>query len=297
MSTTARELQAVRTTTSLSALVETTKPRLSLLVLFTVFIGFALASGPVSDYSALLWTMVGTALVAGGANAFNQVMESELDAQMRRTCDRPLPTGRTGAIETTLFAALISLGGLLILIYGVNLITAALGAMTLAMYVFVYTPLKRITSLNTLAGAVVGAVPPLMGWTAARGVPELGGWALFAILFVWQLPHFLSIAWLHREDYARGGFRMMSVTDATGRLTRRQVLVMSMLLVPVSVVPTFVRATGWAYLLGAVVLGLGFVVCCRWSPGERQSADARRSFIASIVYLPCLLIIMVLDKV
>jgi protoheme IX farnesyltransferase len=271
------------------ALVETTKPRLSMLVLFTVYVGFAASTAGRGDTWLLIHAMVGTALVAGGANAFNQVMERDLDALMERTRNRPLPSGRVGAYEVAAFAAVVSFVGLLELLLFVNPLTAMLGAAALGLYVLVYTPLKQSTPLNTLVGAVVGAIPPLMGWTAARGTCDIGGWALFAILFVWQLPHFLSIARLYRDDYARGGFRMLSVVDETGERTRRQVFLMAVLLVPVSLLPVMAGVTGRAYGITAVVLGLLFVASCRWGEAERQEGDARRSFIASIIYLPCLL--------
>ncbi len=287
--------QAIRGAASWRALVEMTKPRLSSLVLFTTLVGFAAAADGGHTPWVMLHAMVGTALVAGGANVFNQILEREHDAKMHRTEGRPLPTGRANLSEAARFAIAISSLGILELLLAVNLLTAFLGAVALVLYVFVYTPLKRITIHNTLVGAVVGALPPLMGWTAAQGELGAGGWALFAILFVWQLPHFYAIAWIYREDYARGGYRMLSVVDPTGRITGVQVALLSLMLIPVSLLPTLFGVTGRLYFHAALLLGIGFWACCLWFSSERQRAQARRSFIASIIYLPSLLTVMLCD--
>jgi protoheme IX farnesyltransferase len=285
------------TTSTWRGLVELTKPRLSSLVLFTTLIGFALASQGGYDFARMLHVVIGTALVAGGANAFNQVIERDLDRRMERTRRRPLPDGRVTVTEATRFAALISAAGLVELLLGVNLLTAFLGAVALALYVFVYTPLKRITVHNTLVGAVVGALPPLMGWTAARGTLDVGGWSLFAILFVWQLPHFFSIAWIYRDDYARGGYRMLGVIDDSGTMTRLQVALLALLLIPVSLFPAVLGLTGLTYFRLALGLGIAFWLACLWPTRARQDTHARRSFLASIVYLPALFALLLIDKI
>jgi protoheme IX farnesyltransferase len=277
-------------------LVELTKPRLSSLVLFTALVGYLAGVRGHVELVTMLNAIVGTALVAGGANALNQVIERDSDALMNRTRNRPLPSGRVEVHEATRFAVLISTIGLLQLLLGVNLVTAFLGATALGLYVFVYTPLKKVTVHNTLVGAVVGALPPLMGWTAATESFGAGGWALFAILFLWQLPHFFAIAWLYREDYARGGYRMLANIDPTGRITRLQVLMLSALLVPVSLMPYVLGLTGRGYSIAAVLLGAGFTATCVWRSRGGLEQAARRSFIASIMYLPLLLTAYLLDK-
>lgn len=278
-------------------LVELTKPRLSSLVLFTALVGYLGGAHGAVDVLTMLHAIVGTALVAGGANALNQILERDSDARMNRTRTRPLPSGRVELNDATRFAVVISTVGLLQLLIAVNLLTAFLGAAALALYVFVYTPLKKVTVHNTLVGAVVGALPPLMGWTAATGEMGAGGWALFAILFLWQLPHFFSIAWLYREDYGRGGYRMLANVDPTGRITRVQVLLLAALLVPVSLMPAVLGLAGRGYFATAIVLGVAFTLACVWRNGRGLDVAARRSFLASITYLPLLLTAYLLDKV
>jgi len=277
-------------------LVELAKPRLSALVLFTTLVGYAAGCDGAIDMGVMLHVLLGTALVAAGANAFNQVIERDLDARMHRTRNRPLPSGRVTTTQATRFAVIVSAIGLLQLLIGVNLLTAFLGAVALSAYVFVYTPLKRVTVHNTLVGAVVGALPPLMGWTAARGSLDAGGWSLAAILFVWQLPHFFAIAWIYRDDYARGGYRMLSTADPAGALTRVQVAMLALLLVPVSLLPATQGIANEAYSAVALVLGLAYWAMCLWPRNWNQDACARRSFIASIVYLPALLAALLLGQ-
>ncbi|NOX60155.1 MAG: protoheme IX farnesyltransferase [Planctomycetes bacterium] len=283
------------------AFVELTKPRLSSLVLLTALVGFVAGSNAAIDVSVLIHLLVGTTLVAGGANALNQVIERGYDARMERTCRRPLPSGRLSPVEAVRFSVLISAIGLFELLVGVNLSTACLGAAALGGYIFIYTPLKRITVHNTLVGAVVGAIPPLMGWTAAQGKIGMGGWLLAVILFVWQLPHFFSIAWIYRDDYDRGGFRMLSVADGTGTTTRIQVGLLAMLLIPVSLMPAVWGFAGRFYFQAAFVLGLAHLAVCLWR--RRSDADspngisaARRVFLASVIYLPALLSFYMVDK-
>lgn len=278
------------------AMLELAKPRLSALVLFTTLIGYlAAARGPI-DPVVLIHVLSGTALVAAGANALNQIIERNHDALMVRTRNRPLPSGRLTPLTALRFAVVVSLVGLAQLLFGVNLLTAFLGALALVSYSFIYTPLKRVTVANTVVGAVVGGIPPIMGWAAARNDLGSGAWALFAILFIWQFPHFFSIAWIYRDDYLRGGFRMISVADETGRVTARQVAMLAIVLIPVSLLPAALGLAGTRYALAAAVLGIAFLGTCLWLSPARRMASARLSFIGSIAYLPALLIVLILDK-
>jgi protoheme IX farnesyltransferase len=245
----------------------------------------------------LLHTLIGTALVASGTNAFNQLRERDVDAHMRRTRGRPLPSGRLSPRAAALFAGTISVVGVAYLGWRVNALTAALAALTLASYVLLYTPLKRRTSLNTLVGAVPGALPILGGWTAAGGHIGVAALSLFWILFLWQLPHFLALAWIYREDYKTAGLAMLSVEDVDGRRTGWMVPLYALALLPVSLLPSLVGVTGPWYFLGAALLGIGFVAAGAAMLGRATPRGAWRVFLASIIYLPALLTLMVLDKI
>lgn len=272
------------------------KIRLTALVLITTTVGFYAGwSGPV-DFLLLAHTVLGTALVASGAAALNQLLERAPDALMRRTENRPLPSGRVQPDTVLLFGGICAAAGLIYLAIAVNLLTSVLGVLTLLSYLFVYTPLKRITSLNTVIGAIPGALPPLMGWTAAHGEVSLAGWSLFLILFFWQLPHFLAIAWIYREDYARGGFAMLPVLDPTGERTGRQAVSHTLGLLPVSLAPSILGLAGKAYFFGALALGLGFLWFVIQFSRRLSISSARQLFFASIIYLPLLMILLVLDK-
>lgn len=272
------------------------KARLTFLVVLTTVVGFFVGSrGPIEPLLLCL-TLLGTAMVASGAAALNQYLEREPDALMRRTATRPLPARELSPQHVLFVGAVISLVGLGILHFSVNSLTALLGAATLLSYLFVYTPLKRITTLNTIIGAIPGALPPLMGWAAARNDLTLGGWSLFAILFFWQLPHFLAIAWLYREDYAQGGYVMLPTVDPNGTRTGSQALSHSLGLLPVSLAPFVLKLVGPFYLFGALFAGVGMIFMA-WKFSRSLSAStARQLFFASIIYLPLLLALMVLDK-
>jgi protoheme IX farnesyltransferase len=287
------------------------KARLTFLVLLTTLVGFYLGSRPL-DYVLMIHALLGTALVASGAAALNQLLERDHDARMRRTRNRPLPSGRLQPTTAMVFGGVCSCAGLLYLALAVNLITSVIGAVSLLSYLFIYTPLKRVTWLNTVVGAVPGALPPLMGWTAARGQLSVEGWALFAILAFWQLPHFLAIAWLYRDEYEKAGFKMLPVIDPQGERTGRQAVSHTLGLLPVSLCPFLFHLTGRIYLIGALVLGLAFLwfairfarqlQFARVSGGAPEAGltaalRARQLFFASILYLPLLLAVMVLDKV
>ena len=276
---------------------ELTKPRIVGLVVATAAAGFYLAAPGGVDVTLFLNAMLGTTLVAAGTNALNQVAERDVDAIMRRTARRPLPTGRVGPADAAWFAWLLGASGITCLAALVNPLTALLAAATLGSYVFLYTPLKRRTTLATLVGGIPGALPIVGGWTAAGGTLGIEAWVLFWILFLWQLPHFLALAWLYREDYARAGLRMLSVGDADGLNTFRQAALYAVALLPVSLVPTLVGVTGPVYFFGAVVLS-GWLVWVGFAAlRERGAPQARRLFLTSVWYLPALLGLMVADKV
>src|SRR6266481_4958641 len=273
------------------------KARLTFLVLLTTLVGFYIGfRGPV-DYALMLETLFGTALVASGASALNQLMEQEYDAKMRRTQSRPLPSGRMQPRTVLLVGSVSAALGLIFLGLAVNLLTSLIGAFSFASYLFIYTPLKRVTWLNTAIGAIPGALPPLMGWTAARGEMSREGWALFAILAFWPLPHFLAIAWMYREEYARAGFKMLPVIDPQGHRTGRQAVSHTLGLLPVSLSPFLFKLAGPVYLAGALVLGLVFLWSAIQFSRHLTIPRARQLFYVSVLYLPRLQASMVLDKV
>lgn len=273
-----------------------TKPNIVALILATVAAGFYLGSNGPLAVGTLLHTLVGSALVAGGSNALNQLLERRIDARMRRTRQRPLPSGRLAPGASAAFAWGLGTVGVAYLLVFTNAIVAALAAATLVSYVFLYTPLKRHSSLNTLVGAVPGALPIVGGWAAARHDLALEAWVLFGIVFLWQLPHFLALAWLYREDYARGGLRMLSVTDGADA-TFRQALLYAVALLPVSLVPSLLGATGLVYFLGAVALAIWLIAATAAVAADHAPKKARRLFLVTIVYLPAILVLMVADKV
>ena len=276
---------------------ELVKARLTSLVLLTTAVGVYAGTRGAMDWMLLFNTLLGTALVAGGAAALNQLIEREHDAKMLRTEDRPLPSGKLQPETVLIFGGIISSIGLLYLALTVNLLTSILGIVTLLSYLFVYTPLKRVTTLNTIIGAIPGALPPLMGWTAARGEINIEGWSLFAILFFWQLPHFLAIAWMYREDYARGGYVMLPVVDPDGVRTGKQAVSHTLGLLSVSLFPVLLHLAGWIYCLGAILLGAVFLAAAIRFSRRLTMSSARQLFFASIIYLPLLLGLMVFDKI
>ena len=280
-----------------SVFADLVKARLTTLVLLTTLVGFYLGWRGAMNFTLMFNTLTATALVAAGASALNQLLEREYDAKMRRTQSRPLPSGRLQPTTVMIFGGVTSVAGLVYLALAVNLLTSVLGAVTLISYLFIYTPLKRVTWLNTAVGAVPGALPPLMGWTAARGELSGEGWALFAILFFWQLPHFFAIAWMYRDEYARAGFKMLSNVDADGRRTAEQSISNTLALLAVSLFPFVFKMAGTTYLVGAIILGAGFLFCAIQFSRQLTLARARQLFFASIIYLPLLLALMVWDKV
>lgn len=278
-------------------MVELTKPRITLMVVVTAGIGLLLASGGRVPMATVLHALFGTGLVAAGSAALNHVLERDIDALMRRTANRPLPAGRMDPDLALTIGVGLAVAGLVELTLGVNLLTALLGAAALAGYLFVYTPLKKISPLATVVGAVPGAIPPMMGWAAVTESLDPGAWALFAILFLWQLPHFLAIAWMCREDYARAGFPMLPVIQPDGRSTARQMVLYGAALLPVSLLPSALGLTGSTYFLGAMGLGLFFLAMCVAFAVSLSALAARRVLLTSVLYLPAVLAVMVLDRV
>ncbi len=277
-------------------LVELVKARLTLLVLLTTAVGFYLgAEGPI-NFVALLHTVFGTAAAAAGAAALNQWWEYNLDALMQRTRSRPVPAGRMRPRDAVILGSVLSIFGVAYLAFVCNALSAALAAITIIIYIFAYTPLKRVSTFNTALGAVPGALPPMIGWAAARGTLNAGAWTLFAILFFWQLPHFFAIAWMYRDDYARAGFQMISSDDRTGERSASQSVFFCMLLFVVAGLPAFLGIATVFYLLAELILGAVFVAVAMRFLKTRARSDARRLFITSIIYLPLLLGALVLSK-
>jgi protoheme IX farnesyltransferase len=279
----------------LAAFVALTKPRIVVTVLMTVGTGFFLGARGASNPSTLLLTLLGTGLVAGGASTLNQLIERDRDGRMRRTANRPLPSGRVTPYEAGAFGLAISAVGLAVLAIAANLTAAAVALATLVLYVLVYTPLKPLSTLNTAVGAVPGALPPMIGWAAATGRLGAEAWALFLIVFLWQFPHFLAIAWIYRDDYARGGHRMLPAVDPTGAMTARQSSLYALALVPAGLTPTVVGLAGPYYFAGALLLSLYYLAASVQFWSEVSDSTARRLMRASFLYLPAILALLMLN--
>ncbi len=273
-----------------------TKPEVNFLVVISALAGFYAASRGPLDWMLLLHTMLGTLLVASGTATLNQLMERDADARMRRTSRRPLPAGRMPASHALGFGILLSFAGGAYLLVAVNALACALAMSTLLAYLLIYTPLKKRTPWCTFLGAFPGAAPPLIGWAGAAGSVSHDAWVLYAILFLWQFPHFLAIAWIYREDYARAGLKMLPQNDAEGTAAMRQVMAGSLLLLPVSILPTWMGQAGLIYLAGAVILGIVYVVSGARLAAVRTNVRARRLLLASVVYLPIVFALLMLDK-
>ena len=278
-------------------LVALTKPRVVVMILVTTLVGYYVGLTAAPDYVRMLHLMVGTLLAAGGTLALNQYTERHVDALMERTRMRPLPDGRLQPLEALLFGAAITVLGVVYLAAFVTTLSAAVTAATAMLYLFAYTPLKLRTALCTIVGAVPGALPPVTGWVAARDDLSLGAWVLFGILFLWQLPHTLAIARLYREDYARAGVRVLPVVDVDGSTTERQIVTACLALLAVSLLPTLIGLTGGVYFMGALLLGVTFVVLGGWQALAPSTLSARRVLYASLLYLPALLALLAFDKV
>lgn len=281
----------------MSDFAELVKARLTLLVLLTTAVGYYLgATGPINS-TGLFHAVFGTALAAAGAAALNQWWERRLDAVMHRTRTRPIPAGRMLPRDGLILGCLLSLAGVIYLTVLGNRLSAGLAAATIGIYIFAYTPLKRVSTFNTLVGAIPGALPPMVGWAAASGRLDPGAWSLFAILFFWQLPHFFAIAWMYREDYARAGFEMVSKDDASGARSASQSVLFCFLLLFISGAPAFLKIVSSTYLAVELILNGLFLFAAMRFLQTQQASDARRLFLASIVYLPLLLAALVLTKI
>ncbi len=273
------------------------KPRLNFLVVASSAAGYYLGAPRTPDPMAMAQAVVGTALVAGGSAALNQLYERDTDALMRRTRLRPLPDGRIAPADALLYGSVLAAAGLLVLATFANRLSAAVALATIAVYLGLYTPMKRRSPSSTLVGAVAGALPPLIGWTASHGSVSVGGWSLFAIVFLWQVPHFMSIAWMYRDDYGKAGFPMLPVVEPDGRRTGRQALTYAAALVPVSLAPMLIGVAGEVYFALALVLGAALVWLAARFAVQRSDAAARALFFATIVYLPLVWIAMVADRI
>ncbi len=274
---------------------ELTKPEISFLVVVSALAGYLLGAPAGLDGWTLLFTLVGVGLCAGGVGMLNHLFEYRIDAQMKRTMRRPLPAGRVSPTSVRTVGTLMVCAGVGLLCPLVNPLTAILAALTAILYLFVYTPLKQTTKWNTLIGTVPGALPALGGYTAATGDVGAAGWAIFAILACWQMPHFLSLAWMYRKDYARGGYAMLPVVEPAGDSTAYQTMLFTALLLVASLLPTWIGATGWLYAAGALPLGLWFLWTAIAFHRERTGQQARRVLKASIVYIPVLVLLIVAD--
>jgi heme o synthase len=279
-----------------AAYIELTKPRITFLIVLTAAAGYCLGSRGLVNYLTFTHAMIGIALLSSGIATLNQFMERDLDGLMRRTESRPLPSGRLLPFEALWFGITLTLAAELYLAFSVNRLTAILGLTVIAGYLFLYTPLKTRTSLSTAVGAFPGAMPPLIGWAAARGEVDVAAWVLFAILFLWQFPHFLAIAWMYREDYGRAGIRMLPVVEPDGRVTGQQIILYALMLVPVSLLPAFLGISGRFYLVAALALGLLFLGSSIRAALSKSNQHARQLLLASVLYLPLLFGVMVLNR-
>lgn len=284
---------------ALSDLSQLTKPRITLMVVATAYIGFVIGGdsvGVVHHWSVLALTLLGTALSCMGASAFNQAMERDTDLLMKRTADRPVPSGRVPVFVATLLGLLLSGVGVGVLAFAANTFAAAVSAFTIVSYVLLYTPMKRLSSVCTIVGAVPGALPPVIGYVAATGAFGVEAWIMFAILFIWQLPHFLAIAWLYREEYGAAGLPMLPVLDPDGSATARQILVGCLVLLPLGLAPTAIGMCGNVYFIAALAAGGLFLAYGVKLAIHRTRANARALFLVSLIYLPLVFALMVIDR-
>jgi protoheme IX farnesyltransferase len=289
-------MAAERRSTAFGDYLALTKPRLNLLVVATSAAGYYLGGPGRPDLTPMTLAVAGTALVAGGAAVLNQLYERDTDALMRRTRLRPLPDGRVAPAEARLFGLALSLAGLVVLAARANWLSAGLALATLVVYLVVYTPMKRRTPLSTLVGAIPGALPALIGWTASHGSVALGGATLFAIVFLWQIPHFMAIAWMYRDDYGKAGFPMLPVIDPEGRRAGKQAVLYAAALVPVSLLPTLAGISGVVYFASALVLSLAMLALAMRFAATRSDTSARALFFGSITYLPLIWIVMIANR-
>ena len=276
--------------------VDLTKPSILVMVLITTLLGYYLGNDGISSWLNLFWTLLGTGLSAGGAGALNQYLEREQDKRMERTRNRPLPSGLIQPLDALLFGLILVLIGSILLVWKVNLLTGFLSLMTAFLYVLIYTPIKKLTWLNTSLGSIPGALPPMGGWTAATGSIDSGAWILFAILYLWQHPHFFAIAWMCKEDYKKAGFKMLPVVEPNGSRTIRQIFWHLSLMIPVSLLPFISGMMGTVYLAGASLLTLGYFCSAIPMLRLKSKENASKIFKASVFYLPLLFVIIIIDK-
>ena len=275
--------------------IELTKPRILSLILVTTTLGFFLGGKGIHDWWLLIFLLTGAAMVCAGAGVRNHYLERDIDCKMARTKNRPIPRGMIHPANAVSFGLLLTLAGLTILVTKVNLLTAFLSILTSFLYVLVYTPMKKISWLNTTIGSIPGAIPPMGGWAAATGNLDWGAWILFLILFIWQHPHFYAIAWMFKEDYGKAGLKMLPVIEPDGKSTFNQILWYSLALIPASLLPTMIGMSGKVYFLGALVAGIIFYIYGKRLAASHSMADARNLLKASVIYLPALLLLIVLD--
>ena len=279
-----------------NAFIELTKPRIAFMLVLTSAAGFYLGNRGTFDFLLFVNAMLGIAFLAFGVATLNQFIERRTDALMDRTANRPLPTGIVTGKEALVFGILLSLVAEIYLYFLVNPLTAFLGLTVIIGYVLLYTPLKSITPASTAIGAIPGAMPPLMGWTASADEIAIGGWALFTFLFLWQFPHFLAIAWMYKEQYAKAGILMLPVVEPEGKITARQIVLFSIMMVPVSLAPFFLGFAGWYFLTAAAILGIWFLLESIKAARAKTPEIARRLLLVSVIYLPLIFAILVLDK-
>lgn len=296
MDTVAVQITSISSRERIAAFVELTKPRIAFMLLLTAAAGFYLGNRGAFDLVLFANAMIGIVLLAFGVATLNQWLERRTDVLMDRTATRPLPTGKVTPTEALLFGTILCITSEIYLYFLVNPLTAWLGLSVIVGYVFLYTPLKTRTSASTAIGAIPGAMPPLMGWTASANEVSIGAWALFAFLFLWQFPHFFAIAWLYKEQYAKAGIVMLPVIDQSGRITARQIVLFSVMMVPISLAPFFLGFAGWIFLTAATILGIWFLVESVRTARAKTPEMARRLLLVSVLYLPIIFAILVLDK-
>ena len=285
----------MKNTSVFNAYVELTKPKILSLVLVTTTLGYYLGGRGIVSYEGLLWLLAGAGMVCAGSGVLNNYLERDIDCKMLRTKDRPIPSGMVSPAQALNFGIILVLFGIVVLSLKLNLLTAFLSLLTAFLYVLVYTPMKRLSWLNTTIGSIPGALPPMGGWAAATNNLDFGAWALFFILFVWQHPHFFAIAWMYREDYKRGGFKMLPVLDPSGKTTFQQIIIFSIILIPVSILPVLIGISGKIYLTGALILACILLAIGINFAQTKSNSDARKLLKATVFYLPILLILIVLD--
>ncbi|MGI8787503.1 MAG: heme o synthase [Pyrinomonadaceae bacterium] len=289
------ETKAIKLKEKLAAYFELTKPRIAFMLVLTSAAGFYLGAAKNFDVALFVNSMIGITLLAFGVATLNQVWERKTDALMERTAKRPLPTQKVSFVEALIFGVSLCLVAEVYLAFLVNSLTAILGLVVIVGYVLLYTPLKTRTSASTAIGAIPGAIPPLMGWTASANEITLGAWALFALLFLWQFPHFLAIAWMYKEQYKKAGILMLPVIEPEGKITARQIVIFTVMLLPVSLAPFFIGFAGWIYLVGASVLGVWFLAASIKAARAKSVEQSRKLLLVSVLYLPLIFALMVFN--